>query len=80
MHLFSWAVRIAVLRSALGEYTRAEAVADGVCVDFDVYKIRTKITESGSTVESGLYVDKRDKRSRRMRWEQLDDDLGKCSR
>jgi type I restriction enzyme R subunit len=57
------------------EYPRAEAVADGVCVDFDVYRIRTQITESGSTVEAGTYVDKRDKRSRRVRWEQIEDDL-----
>jgi type I restriction enzyme R subunit len=57
------------------EYTRAEAVADGVCVDFDVYRIRTKITESGSTVDAGLYVDKRHKRSRRVRWEQLGEDF-----
>ena len=33
------------------EYGHAEAVADGVNVDFDVYRIRTKITEQGSTVE-----------------------------
>ena len=57
------------------EYPRAEAVADGVCVDFDVYRIRTRITESGSTVEAGMYVDRRDKRSRKLRWEQLEDDL-----
>ena len=35
------------------EYGHAEAVADGVNVDFDVYRIRTKITEKGSTVEAG---------------------------
>ena len=57
------------------EYNRAQAVADGVCVDFDVYRIKTRITEQGSTVEAGHYVDKRDRKSRRVRWEQLDDDL-----
>ena len=36
------------------EYGHAQAVADGVNVDFDVYRIRTKITEQGSTVEAGL--------------------------
>ena len=36
------------------EYGHAEAVADGVNVDFDVYRIRTEITEQGSTVEAGL--------------------------
>lgn len=57
------------------EYNRAQAVADGVCVDFDVYRIRTKISEQGSSVEAGYFVDKRDRKSRRVRWEQLEEDL-----
>ncbi len=35
------------------EYTHEQAVADGVNVDFDVYRIRTQITEQGSTLEAG---------------------------
>ena len=36
------------------EYGHEQAVADGVNVDFDVYRIRTEITEQGgSTVEAG---------------------------
>jgi type I restriction enzyme R subunit len=42
------------------EYNHEQAVADGVNVDFDVYRIRTRITEQGSRVEAGLFVDKRD--------------------
>lgn len=57
------------------EYHYEEAIADRVNVGFDVYRIRTKITESGSTVEAGLYVDKRDRETRAMRWEKLDEDL-----
>jgi type I restriction enzyme R subunit len=57
------------------EYGHAQAVADKVNVDFDVYRIRTEITEQGSRVESGLYVDRRDRLTRARRWEQLDDDL-----
>lgn len=57
------------------EYNHAQAVADGVNVDFDVYQIRTKITERGATVEAGTFVDRRDRRSRRVRWEALEDDL-----
>ena len=34
------------------EYDHARAVADGVNVDFEVYKIRTKITKQGATVEA----------------------------
>jgi type I restriction enzyme R subunit len=57
------------------EYSRQRAVADGVNVDGQVYRIRTAITEGGSTVEAGFYVDKRDKLTRYRRWEQLDEDL-----
>ncbi len=59
------------------EYAHAQAVADGVNVDFDVYRIRTRITESGSTVEAGPaeVVGRRDRATRAVRWETLDDDL-----
>ena len=57
------------------EYPRQRAVADGVNVDGHVYRIRTAITEQGSQVEAGFYVDRRDRQTRRVRWEQLDEDL-----
>jgi type I restriction enzyme R subunit len=57
------------------EYSHERAVADGVNVGYEVYRIQTEITEKGSQVESGYYIDKRDKLTRKVRWEQLDDDL-----
>jgi type I restriction enzyme R subunit len=57
------------------EYSHDRAVADGVNVGYDVYRIQTEITEGGSKVEAGYYVDKRDKLTRLVRWEQLDEDL-----
>lgn len=57
------------------EYGHAQAVADGVNVDFDVYKIDTRITKEGGLAEAGTIVDKRDRKSRKVRWEELDDDL-----
>jgi type I restriction enzyme R subunit len=57
------------------EYGHAEAVADGVNVDFDVYRIRTKITEQGSTVEAGLVTKFRDRETRKTRLEKLDEDV-----
>ena len=33
------------------EYGHEQAVADGVNVGFDVYRIRTRITEQGTTLE-----------------------------
>lgn len=44
-------------------------------VNYDVYRIKTEITEGGSEVEAGYYVDKRDRETRAIRWERLDEDL-----
>jgi type I restriction enzyme, R subunit len=57
------------------EYDHERAVADGVNVDFDVYEIRTEITQAGSKVDAGLFVDRRDRQTRKKRWERLDEDL-----
>src|SRR5712691_11447153 len=57
------------------EYTHEQAVADQVNVDFDVYRIRTKITEDGSTIDAGLVTAFRDRQTRRLRWETLDEDV-----
>jgi type I restriction enzyme R subunit len=57
------------------EYGHEQAVADGVNVDFDVYRIRTEITERGSTIEPGTVTKFRDRQTRRFRWEKLDEPL-----
>jgi type I restriction enzyme R subunit len=59
------------------EYGHEQAVADGVNVPFDVYRIQTKITGSGATIDkaSGWSVPHRDRRTRRQRYAALDDDL-----
>lgn len=57
------------------EYSRLRAVADNVNVDGEVYRIRTQIGTSGAKVEAGFWVGKREKLTRRERWEQLDEDL-----
>ncbi|MHB1348731.1 MAG: type I restriction endonuclease subunit R [Desulfobulbaceae bacterium] len=57
------------------EYDHERAVADGVNVNYDVYRIKTAITEKGSKVEAGYYIDKRDRDTRKVRWEKLDEDF-----
>ena len=57
------------------EYNHEQAVADGVNVNYDVYRIRTAITQAGSKVDSGFYLEKRDRETRATRWEELDDDF-----
>jgi len=57
------------------EYGHPQAVADGVNVNYDVYRIRTAVTETGATVEAGYWLEVRDKATRARRDWQLDDDF-----
>ena len=57
------------------EYSHDRAVADGVNVGYDIYRLKTRISEKGSTIEAKYYVDKRDKLTRKIRWEKLDEEL-----
>ncbi len=57
------------------EYGHERAVADGVNVGYEVYRIKTQVTDQGGKVEKGFYVDKRHKETRARRWEQLDEAL-----
>ena len=57
------------------EYGHAEAVADRVNVDFDVFRIRTEITEGGSTVPAGFVTEFRDRLTRDQRLELVDEDV-----
>jgi type I restriction enzyme R subunit len=57
------------------EYNHDQAVADGVNVNYDVYRINTAITQAGSTIDAGFFVDRRDRETREVRWERLDEDL-----
>jgi type I restriction enzyme R subunit len=66
-------------QNVMPPYTYADAVADGVNVDFDVYRIGTRITSSGSRVESGYWIDKRDRLTRARRAELLDTDFSYTS-
>jgi type I restriction enzyme R subunit len=56
------------------EYPHERAVADGVNVDFEVYRIRTKITEQGATIDASEFpvVGMRDRRTRKTRWQAPD--------
>ena len=59
------------------EYPHERAVADGVNVDFEIYRIRTRITEQGSTIdaETTPVVGVRDRRTRQLRWETPDETI-----
>jgi type I restriction enzyme R subunit len=62
-------------QNLVSEYTYPQSVADGVNVDFEVYRIKTAISEDGSTIEAGTIVPKQDRRTREQRFEELDEDF-----
>ena len=57
------------------EYGHQQAVADGVNVNYDVYRIRTRVSEQGSQIEAGYSVGYRDRLTRKTRWQELDEDM-----
>jgi len=62
-------------QNLVSSYTYQESVSDGVNVDFDIYRIRTEITEQGGRIEAGTFVPKLDKRTRVQRIEEIDEDV-----
>jgi type I restriction enzyme R subunit len=62
-------------QNLVSEYTYPQSVADGVNVDFDLYKIKTQISDQGSSIEAGTVVPTVDRRTRVQRFETLDETL-----
>jgi type I restriction enzyme R subunit len=62
-------------QNLVAEYPFERSVADGVNVDFDIFRIRTQVGEQGGKVEAGYQVGVMDKRTRKQRYEKLDSDL-----
>jgi type I restriction enzyme R subunit len=62
-------------QNLVSEYTYPQSVADGVNVDFEVYRIKTEISEKGSMIDAGTIVPKQDRRTREQRLEELEEDF-----
>jgi type I restriction enzyme R subunit len=60
-------------QNIVSEYTHEQAIADGVNVGYDVFLIETKITQQGGTIWKGEYIERREKLSRKRRWELQDE-------
>ncbi len=59
----------------VAEYPYEQSVVDGVNVGFEVFRIKTRITEQGGMVDANYQVPVRDRRTRAIRYKQLDADL-----
>lgn len=62
-------------QNIVSEYTHEEAIADGVNVGYNIFQIETEISKKGSAIWKGEFIDRREKMSRKKRWEQLDEDV-----
>ena len=60
--------------NVVSQYSYEESVTDGVNVPYDVYTIETEISKNGETIKAGWFVDRRDKLTRKRRWQQEDED------
>jgi type I restriction enzyme R subunit len=56
-------------------YPYERSVADGVNVGYEIYRVKTRVSEEGSRVEAGYALGYRDRRTRMKRWEELDQDF-----
>lgn len=62
-------------QNLVAEYPYERSVADGVNVGYEVYRIRTHVGEKGGTVDADYAVPVRDKRTRKLRYQQIDEDI-----
>lgn len=61
-------------KNVVSEYDHEKAVADGVNVGNEIYVIETEKTRSGGTVKAHQPVERREKLTRKRRWETQDED------
>ncbi len=62
-------------KNLVAEYPYERSVIDGVNVPFDIFRIRTEIGEHGGKIEAGFTVPRRDRHTRRQRYEELAEDV-----
>jgi type I restriction enzyme R subunit len=61
-------------KNIVSDYSHEKAVADGVNVGNEVYVIETQVTRTGAQVNAKQLVERREKLTRKKRWEQQDED------
>lgn len=59
--------------NVVSEYTREQAIVDGVNVGEDIFLIETNVTKNGARLMKQL-IEYRDRLSRAKRWQQMDED------
>jgi type I restriction enzyme, R subunit len=62
-------------QNLVAEYPYERSVADGVNVGYEIFRIKTRIGEEGGVIEAGYSVPRRDRKTRRVRYQELEDEL-----
>ena len=61
-------------KNVVSDYSHEKAVADGVNVGNEVYVIETQVTKQGAQIVAKQHVERREKLTRKKRWELQDED------
>jgi type I restriction enzyme, R subunit len=61
-------------KNVVSDYSHEKAVADGVNVGNEIYLIDTQVSQQGGVIAAQQQVEKRERLTRRKRWEQQDED------
>ena len=61
-------------KNVVSDYSHEKAVTDGVNVGNEVYVIETQITQGGGVIPAHVQVERREKLTRKKRWELQDED------
>ncbi len=61
-------------KNVVSDYSHEKAVADGVNVGNEIYLIDTQVSQHGGVLAAAQQVEKRERLTRKKRWEQQDED------
>ena len=61
-------------KNVVSDYSHEKAVADGVNVGNEIYLIDTHVTQHGGLIAAQQQIEKRERLTRKKRWEQQDED------
>ncbi len=64
----------------VAEYSYEQSVADGVNVGYGVWEIDTEVSKEGALLEARVWVDHRDRATRKKRWAETEKMPSTCAR
>ena len=62
-------------QNMVSEYPLEKSVIDGVNVDCEIFRIKTKVSEEGGLIEKGFSLPVKDKKTRKTIYQSIDEDI-----